>query len=93
MDQVRQIADEIEQYMFERGEYEYIGDDRIRWIDDGGNRSITTRNLCNTIITNANQLFDYLEREIATASDEDAETVIGLLQRLQLVAVIVKEDM
>lgn len=28
-----QIADEIEQLMFERGEYEYSGNDRVRWLD------------------------------------------------------------
>lgn len=29
-----QLADEIEQYMFERGEYDFGSDDRIRWLEN-----------------------------------------------------------
>lgn len=57
-----QLADEIEQHMFERGEYEFSEDDTIRWIKD--DRESTTTAIRTAIEDEPAPLLDYLADEL-----------------------------
>lgn len=65
------LVDDIEQFMFERGEYEFSKDDTIRWINKT-QRNSTVENIYNSIISNQVEPFEnYFKDQLAEMSDED----------------------
>ncbi len=78
------LADNIEQLMFERGEYDFSDDDRIRWIDSS--REATKEKIAKDLKNgNIDTLYRYLDGEVATIDEEDEllETAETLLQGLE----------
>ena len=82
------IADCIEQFMFERGEYDYRGDYHIPvWL--GKSREATTVNILNDILAgNTEPLIEYLESEIDVMEtgeifDECADIARRALEKLK----------
>lgn len=61
------LASEIENFMYERGEYEYS--DKIRWLDEG--RINTENNIRKDLENNPSGLINYLNDEIYTMDEED----------------------
>lgn len=87
-EKVEYIADCIEQFMFERGEYDYPVDDRIPvWLEN--DRARTTANILNDILTgNTEPLIEYLESEIDVMEtgeifDECADIARRALEKLK----------
>ena len=66
------LADEIEQFMFERGEYDYRDYDRIPWVNTD-DRNAVQKNIENSLgtVKSVYSLIDYLESEIAVMDKDD----------------------
>lgn len=73
------IADDIERFMFERGEYDYTYvNDKIRWITIAYDRQTTTWNILNDILRgDIKPLIDYLESEICVMADDDESILLA----------------
>lgn len=68
---VTTLSDDIEQFMFERGEYDFPEDDTIRWINKT-KRNSTVENIYNALISNqVEPLKNYFKDQLAEISDED----------------------
>lgn len=68
---VTTLSDDIEQFMFERGEYDFPEDDTIRWINNT-KRNSTVENIYNALISNqVEPLKNYFKDQLAEMSDED----------------------
>ena len=68
---VTTLSDDIEQFMFERGEYDFSEDDTIRWINKT-KRNSTVENIYNALISNqVEPLKNYFKDQLAEMSDED----------------------
>lgn len=68
---VTTLSDDIEQFMFERGEYDFPEDDTIRWINKT-QRNSTVENIYNALISNqVEPLKNYFKDQLAEMSDED----------------------
>lgn len=68
---VTTLSDDIEQFMFERGEYDFPEDDTIRWINKT-KRNSTVENIYNALISNqVEPLKNYFKDQLAEMSDED----------------------
>lgn len=68
---VTTLSDDIEQFMFERGEYDFPEDDTIRWINNT-KRNSTVENIYNALISNqVEPLKNYFKDQLAEKSDED----------------------
>ena len=68
------LADAIEQFMFERGEYDYYGgSDRIRWLEGTDEREKAAENIQKSLQTEEGRtaLINYLEDEICVMDEED----------------------
>ena len=70
------VASAIEEFMFERGEYDYTRrSDVIRWVAEDGNRTTTEKNILNALCDGEmgghEALMDYLKDEIATMDEAD----------------------
>lgn len=65
------LSDDVEQFMFERGEYDFPEDDTIRWIDKT-QRNSSVENIYNALISNqVEPLKNYFKDQLAEMSDED----------------------
>ena len=78
------LANEIEQFMFERGEYDLHLKDRIRWLisDD---RKGNSRYIADEIMKdNIGYLTEYLSSEISSMDEEDEfiQTAEKLIEKL-----------
>ena len=68
---VTTLSDDAEQFMFERGEYDFPEDDTIRWINKT-QRNSTVENIYNALISNqVEPLKNYFKDQLAEMSDED----------------------
>lgn len=68
---VTTLSDDVEQFMFERGEYDFSEDDTIRWINKT-QRNSTVENIYNALISNqVEPLKNYFKDQLAEMSDED----------------------
>ena len=68
---VTTLSDDVEQFMFERGEYDFPEDDTIRWINKT-KRNSTVENIYNALISNqVEPLKNYFKDQLAEMSDED----------------------
>lgn len=68
---VTTLSDDIEQFMFERGEYDFPEDDTIRWINKT-KRNSTVENIYNALISNqVEPLKNFFKDQLAEMSDED----------------------
>lgn len=68
---VTTLSDDVEQFMFERGEYDFPEDDTIRWINKT-QRNSTVENIYNALISNqVEPLKNYFKDQLAEMSDED----------------------
>lgn len=68
---VATLSDDVEQFMFERGEYDFPEDDTIRWINKT-QRNSTVENIYNALIFNqVEPLKNYFKDQLAEMSDED----------------------
>ena len=68
---VTTLSDDVEQFMFERGEYDFPEDDTIRWINKK-KRDSTVKNIYNALISNqVEPLKNYFKDQLAEMSDED----------------------
>lgn len=68
---VTTLSDDVEQFMFERGEYDFPEDDTIRWINKT-QRNSTVENIYNALISNqVEPLKNYFKDQLAEISDED----------------------
>lgn len=73
------LADEIEQYIFERGEYDFKADDRIRWIDQDCDREKTTENIEKALCSakETRPLYDFILSDTPTVNvDIDMQTIL-----------------
>lgn len=81
-----ELADTIEQFMFERGEYEFSDDDTIRWVDKDS-REETTKNIRLAIENDdLSPLIEYFKDEQSVIDIEDdsyklAEKLQATLER------------
>ena len=82
------LAEAIEQFMFERGEYDYKTD-RIRWLDGisndcGNERLLATENILQSLQTEDGKqaIIDYLkgEMQVMEIEDEDYQVADALVQ-------------
>lgn len=68
---VTALSDDVEQFMFERGEYDFSEDDTIRWVNKI-QRNSTVGNIYNALISNqVEPLKNYFKDQLAEMSDED----------------------
>lgn len=68
---VTTLSDDVEQFMFERGEYDFPEDDTIRWINKT-QRNSSVENIYNALISNqVEPLENYFKDQLAEMSDED----------------------
>lgn len=68
---VTTLSDDVEQFMFERGEYDFPEDDTIRWINKTQHNS-SVENIYNALISNqVEPLENYFKDQLAEMSDED----------------------
>lgn len=68
---VTTLSDNVEQFMFERGEYDFPEDDTIRWINKT-QRNSSVENIYNALISNqVEPLKNYFKDQLAEMSDED----------------------
>lgn len=68
---VTTLSDDVEQFMFERGEYDFPEDDTIRWVNKK-QRDSTVKNIYNALISNqVEPLKNYFKDQLAEMSDED----------------------
>lgn len=71
----QKLADSIEQYFFERGEYDIPYHDRLKCLsDDHGcklNRTDAMHKICKMIIINTNFLLNYFDNELSVLSEND----------------------
>lgn len=68
---VTTLSDDVEQFMFERGEYDFPEDDTIRWISKT-QRNSSVENIYNALISNqVEPLKNYFKDQLAEMSDED----------------------
>jgi len=68
---VTTLSDDVEQFMFERGEYDFPEDNTIRWINKT-QRNGTVKNIYNALISNqVEPLKNYFKDQLAEMSDED----------------------
>lgn len=68
---VTTLSDDIEQFMFERGEYDFPEDDTIRWTNKT-QRNCSVENIYNALISNqVEPLKNYFKDQLAEMSDED----------------------
>ena len=66
------IADQFEQFLFERGEYDFSDSEKIRWINKGYSRVENTDCISQCIRSgDVKTMIDYLMDEIATMDSED----------------------
>ena len=68
------LADEIEQYAFERGEYDYPINDRPVWLSNDSNRDVTAQIICSMLENNCFEPFKYYfdnERAILTVYEDE----------------------
>lgn len=83
-----EFAEKIEQYMFERGEYDFPESDTIRWISGTDNRHVVIENIHASIANDISPLVDYFNGELAELSEEDelikvAESIKGSLEQIR----------
>lgn len=92
---VYELAETIEQFMYERGEYEYPDDDTIRWIDKDS-REETTKNIRHDLERNYTlALSSYLEDEISYLEDEsllNTEKLYSVIERFSFHNAIPAEE-
>lgn len=86
MSYVTKLASDIEQFMFERGEYEFEGDDRIRWLCSN-ERECVVNNLIIALRTESKALKEYFEDQLVEMFEEDesvfeAKRIIAELESL-----------
>lgn len=76
-----ELADTIEQFMFERGEYEFSDDDTIRWVDKDS-REETAKNI-RLVLENKDTtaLIEYFQSEQTVIDMEDE--MFGLAEKLE----------
>lgn len=68
---VTTLSDDVEQFMFERGEYDFPEDDTIRWINKT-QRNSSVENIYNALISNqVEPLENYFKDQLVEMSDED----------------------
>lgn len=70
----KELANEIEDFMYDRGEYDYPTDEYVKWIDKEGDRSKTVDNIEKALEKGKNDLIDlkiYIKGEIAAMSQKD----------------------
>ena len=73
------LADEIEQYIFERGGYESRPEDRIRVIDQGCDREKTTENIEKAFnsVKETRPLYDFILSDTPTVNvDIDMQMIL-----------------
>lgn len=81
------LADDIEEFMSARGEYDFTGDDRIRWLTN--NNRIDTAVFILSEIRNGNTepLINYFKDQLAEMWEEDelipvADDIINDLRKI-----------
>lgn len=62
------IAEDLEQYMFERGEYYYPERERVKWL--GKDRETSEANIRASIVNEPTVLLDYITNDLAALSPE-----------------------
>lgn len=78
------IANEIEQFMHDRGEYEFHHEDRIRWLISDSRKG-NARYIADEIMKdNIGYLTEYLSSEISSMDEEDEliQTAEKLIEKL-----------
>lgn len=91
---VTTLSDDVEQFMFERGEYDFPEDDTIRWVNKK-QRNSTVKNIYNALISNqVEPLKNYFKDQLAEMSDEDEliPEVKRILNALKLFTSYVPKD-
>lgn len=78
------LSEAIEQYLYERGEYEY-SEDRLPWIDEKADGARTEANIRTALYDNPEELLDYFKRECEALNPEDelvakAKMLIGVVK-------------
>lgn len=82
------LAEEIEQFMFERGEYDYSADNLVRWIEENANgerdRNETTSHILEAFKNDVAPLLIYMQGELELMDKEDEliETGKQLIDKL-----------
>lgn len=71
------LADKMEQYMYERGEYDFPEDDTIRWIEKDS-REATAINIVRAIEEDIFSLDNYFDDELAELDENDELLAVAL---------------
>lgn len=74
---VSEIADKIEQYMYERGEYDFPEKDTVRWVEKDS-RATTTVNIAEAIEDDIISLDNYFADETAELDENDELLALAL---------------
>ena len=81
-----ELADKIEQFMFERGEYDYSPEEHISWVKNNDSREDVTKSIRKDIENNnVDALINYLdvEESVMSAEDELCDVAIELMDKLK----------
>lgn len=65
------LADYIEEFMFERGEYDFTGDDRIRWLTNNNRIDTAVYILSEIQKDNIEPIINYMKDQLAEMWDDD----------------------
>lgn len=78
------LANELESYMFERGEYEYPKYNWLDWLDKDGIREGTEARVRDMLVDDPKRLYDYIksDSEGLSADDELRLTAKALLEKI-----------
>lgn len=81
-----ELADKIEQFMFERGEYDYSPEEHISWVKNNDSREDVTKSIRKDIENNnVDALINYLdvEESVMSGRDELCDVAIELMDKLK----------
>jgi len=75
---MKQLADAIEQFFYERGEYEYFGSDRIRWLENLTEREDVAKKIYDALENKEFQpLESYFINEICVLNEADEDLTVA----------------
>ena len=83
---IYELADRIEQFMFERGEYDYSPEEHISWVKNNDSREDVMKSIRKDIENNnVDALINYLDVEESVMSGEDelCDVAIELMDKLK----------
>lgn len=78
------LAEKLEQYMYERGEYEYPKYDWLDWLDKDGIREGSEAEIRDMLVSDPKRLYEYIRGDSSglSADDELCSTAKSLMEKV-----------